>query len=75
MPSESDENTGRYWHEHEEAWPLPYIMPRGLRWERACDWYPDMRDEGRGYRDCPGVCLNDMVCARLGKSIADFLNG
>jgi len=78
MPSVSNERgTGRYWYEHADSDPLVGAQWVGNRWERACFLYPDTRWRGTGgfYRDCPGVCLNDDVCARLGKSIADYPKG
>ena len=33
------------------------------RYNQACVYYPDMRNEGKGYRDCPGCTA---TCERLG---------
>lgn len=38
------------------------------RYPDACPEYPDMRNENKGYRDCPGCIL---VCARLGTDLSD----
>lgn len=74
--SKPEPGTGRWWYEHAVAEdPVIFRQLVEHRFKDACVYYPDMRDEGRGYRDCPGVCFNDDVCARLGRSIADIRNG